>query len=74
MGWIGNVFIVIGLWTAGNKWKYAFLFSLIGETIWTVYAFRPGMIDLAVVCIIFALIAGRNLFKWMKGEHIEKQR
>ena len=66
MGWIGNIFIVIGLWTAGNKWKYAFIFSAIGETIWTIYAFRIGMIDLAVVCIIFALIAIRNIFKWNK--------
>jgi hypothetical protein len=38
MDWIGNILIIIGLWAAGNKWRYAFLFSFIGETIWTIYA------------------------------------
>ncbi len=66
MDWIGNILIIIGLWSAGNKWKYAFVFSLIGELIWVFYAVQIKLWSLAFVCAVFALIAGRNIIKWNK--------
>ena len=64
MDWIGNILIIVGLWSAGNKWKYAFMFSLIGEVIWVIYAIQIKLWSLAFVCSVFALIAARNLIKW----------
>jgi len=66
MDWIGNILIVLGLWLAGNKWKYAFVFSFFGETLWTIYAIQIKLWSLAIVCAIFALIALRNVLKWIK--------
>ena len=71
MDWIGNILIIIGLWSAGNKWKYAFLFSLIGELIWVIYAIKIELWSLAFVCVVFAFIAGRNVIKWNKKEERE---
>ncbi len=64
MGWFANVFIIVGLWMAGNKAKWAFLFTIIGETIWCGYSIYIKMYDLAFVCGIFAILAFRNLIKW----------
>ncbi len=66
MGWIGNIFIVIGLWKMGSKDIHAFVWSIIGELIWVGYAISIGMYDLAAVCAVFALLAGRNWYLWNK--------
>lgn len=66
VGWIGNIFIIIGLWKAGDKSRNAFIFSVIGEVIWVAYALYCNMYDLAFVCVIFGLIAVRNFLKWRK--------
>lgn len=67
MGWFANIFIIVGLWMAGNKAKWAFLFTIIGESIWCIYSIHLKMYDLAFVCGVFALIAVRNLIKWTKN-------
>lgn len=36
MGWIANIFIVIGLWKQGSKVAVAYLFTIIGESIWAI--------------------------------------
>jgi len=66
MDWIGNLLIIIGLWSAGNKYKYAFAFSFVGEAIWTIWAINNHLWSLAFVCAVFAFIAIRNIFKWNK--------
>ena len=68
MGWIGNVFLVIGLWLVGYKNRKAFIYSIIGETIWTIYSIKRGMYDLAFICIIFGGLAIRNWYLWGKKE------
>jgi len=66
MGWVGNVFLVLGLWLVGDKKRSAFIFSCIGETIWVFHALSRQMYDLAFICVIFALLAIRSWFKWGK--------
>ncbi len=68
MGWLGNIFIVIGIWLVGDKKRSAFIFSIIGESVWTVYALQRGMYDLAAICGVFAALAIRNWFKWGSSE------
>src|SRR5689334_5719278 len=57
VGWIGNVFIVIGIWLVGYKDRRCFLFSVVGELAWVVHALRRGQYDLAVICILFGALA-----------------
>lgn len=62
--WIGNVFIVAGLWKIGDKWRHAFLFSIVGETAWTIAAIQSGDYALATICTVFNILALRSWFKW----------
>jgi len=66
MDWIGNVFIVVGLWHIGNKKRWAFLFSVAGEICWIVYSLTIGLYSLAVICTVFAVLAIRSYYKWGK--------
>ena len=66
MGWIGNIFIILGLWFVGNKKRWAFILSVIGETCWIIHSFLIQMYDLAIICIVFALLAARSWYKWGK--------
>jgi hypothetical protein len=66
LGWFGNIFIVLGLWSVGDKKRYAFLFSIVGETIWVIYAVLLGLWDLAFACVLFDALAIRNWIKWGK--------
>jgi len=38
LGWVGNGFIVAGLYGIGDKRRGAFLLTLAGELIWTLNA------------------------------------
>lgn len=31
MGWIANSFILVGMYYVGEKWRHAFLFSIVGD-------------------------------------------
>lgn len=64
MDWIGNAFIVLGLWGIGSKRRGAFLFSIIGEAFWIAYASSIGLWSLAFICVVFLLLAARGYIKW----------
>lgn len=64
MGWVGNAFIVSGSWCLGNKWRHAFLLSIVGECFWIVQALKQGQTDLAFICVVFCVLALRNWLKW----------
>jgi hypothetical protein len=66
MGWIGNIFLIIGLWLIGYKKRVAFIFTIIGESIWIYYSINSNQLDLAFICLLFAILAGRNFFMWRK--------
>jgi len=68
MDWIGNVFIVVGLWYIGNKKRWAFLFSIAGETAWIIYSLSIGLYSLAFICTIFGTLALRSYIKWGRPE------
>ena len=64
MGWFANVFLVVGLWMVGNKARWAFILTAVGEAIWTVTSILRGQFDLAFICVVFTILAIRNWFKW----------
>lgn len=65
IGWLGNVFIVIGLYGIGNRWRPAFIFSVLGELCWIYKAGCMHLWDLLAMCLIFAALAIRSYFKWV---------
>jgi hypothetical protein len=68
MDWIGNLCIVIGLWFIGSKKRWAFLFSVVGESAWIVYSVMHELWSLAFICAVFAGLAVRSYVKWGKAE------
>lgn len=64
LGWIGNAFIVAGLWGVGNKRRGAFILSAVGELLWIANATGRGDWALASICVVFLLMALRSYVKW----------
>lgn len=64
LGWIGNLFIVAGLWGVGNKRRGAFGFSVAGEILWTGNAALRHDWALATICVVFSVLAVRSYIKW----------
>lgn len=65
-GWIGNVFIVTGLWKIGNKTRNAFIFSIIGESCWIANSYIRGDWALLSICCVFNVMAIRSFIRWGK--------
>ena len=63
MGWLGNIFIVFGLWYIGNQKRWAFLLTTVGEIIWVLHSYLGGQTDLMVICALFAILQFRS---WLK--------
>ncbi len=64
LGWIGNVFLVWGIWEIGNKRRFAHLLTVVGESAWIVKSLIVGQYDLAFICAIFLVLAARCWVKW----------
>jgi hypothetical protein len=64
LGWFANALIVVGLWKMGSKWRHAFLFTFVGELLWTAKAMSCQQWDLAAICVVFSVLAIRNWKLW----------
>lgn len=64
LGWIGDVLLVWGVWQIGNKRRIAYLITVGGELCWIIKSLVLGQYDLAVICVIFTVLALRCWFKW----------
>lgn len=67
ISWVGNVLICLGLWHIGNKKRWAFLFSIAGETAWIIYATQIHLWSLTFICCVFWSLAIRSWVKWGKS-------
>ncbi len=69
-GWLASAAELLGLWMVGNKIKFGFLISIIGNIIWVVVALlglpATGLL-LVVVPAIFINV--RNFIRWKKQEN-----
>lgn len=66
LGWIGNVFLVWSIWEIGNKRRFAHILTMVGEMAWILKCLMsaPKIWDLALICTIFFILAGRCWVKW----------
>jgi nicotinamide riboside transporter PnuC len=67
LGWIGNIFIIIGLFFLNKKTRWPFIFSIIGEAIYIYYSYSLGLYNMTFICVVFAALAARNFFKWSEA-------
>lgn len=66
MLWLANLLILIGMWTLGNRWRHAFLFSIAGEVVWAIVAASRSQWELSFICAVFCVVAARNWVRWGK--------
>jgi hypothetical protein len=68
MGWVGNFFIIVGLYKVGNKTRSAFVWTIIGETCFAVHTFSKHDWPIFVAVLIFLFLAALNWWKWGREE------
>lgn len=71
MGWIANVFLVLGNFFVGYKWRPALLLVAIGEAIWLVRCWQLAAWDMMFICVVFLILAIKNYWQWGKAEVVE---
>lgn len=64
LGWVGNGFIVAGLWGVGSRHRNAFLLSIVGEAFYIGRSFALQDWALFCVCWVFLLMALRGYILW----------
>jgi len=66
LSWVGNVFIVFGLWHQAKQVWWAYVFSIAGEALWITYALSAHLWSLALICTVFGGLALRSMIMWRK--------
>lgn len=66
IGWLGNAALIAGAVLVGEKSPAAFVLIVVGETLWAVEAYRIRRRDMLCLCVVFGLLAVRNLVLWLK--------
>lgn len=64
LGWIANVLVVVGTFLIGEKRRSGFAWIAIGEALWVITGAARNEADIAVICIIFTVMAMTNYYKW----------
>ncbi len=72
IGWIGNIFLLVGVYYIGNKQKVGFLLTAFGEIIWIAYSVTISLWSLVAACVLFFGMSLRNWYKWYRDEKLEK--
>jgi nicotinamide riboside transporter PnuC len=65
VGWVGSVFIILGIWLVGDKSLWGFVFGALGNGLWVYVGLKRGkQYDLAVVALIATVLNIIGLYKW----------
>lgn len=66
LGWVANIFLLVGLWFLGKDRRWPFLLTFVGETVWLVAILTSTLVmwDMAFICVVFAMLALNNWRKW----------
>lgn len=62
--WIANIFILSGLIFLGQKKRWAFILTAIGEVIWGYFGVWREDWPLAFIGFVFAAVAVWNWYLW----------
>ncbi len=64
LGWLGNLLILIALWQIGCKNRIGWVWSVLGNIIWCIYAINLNMWDMLFVDTVSLILAAYNWRKW----------
>lgn len=64
LGWLGNIGIIGGIYGLGNKWRNAFLASVVGESCYIVRGVLNTDWALVALCSILGGLAIRGYVNW----------
>lgn len=67
LSWIGTVCILVGMWYIGDKKWWAFIFSIVGELAYIIYALPKKQYALAFLSIAILCTVVRSLIKWRQA-------
>ncbi len=70
MGWIASLFLLVGLIVTGRKRWWGWGITILGELLWAVVGAHRGEADLVVICLVFAAVAGWNLYDWWRPQQV----
>lgn len=68
IGWIGNFILIVATYKIGDKKRYAFLLTFLGELVWLIASLMKGSPSMSFLCIIFGGLALINYWKWSYNE------
>ena len=65
MDFLAGAFELIGLYLTGHKWKWCFVFNLLGCCTWIYYVLSTGNARGLLLVVIPAMVINvRNYFRW----------
>lgn len=67
LGWIGNVFIIIGIVLIAYRLRLGFIASCVGNTLWLAKAVATNQYDLTTIQVI---IVSLQIFSWWKWRNV----
>lgn len=68
VAWAANAVLVVGLWQLGKRRWHAFALTAVGEVAWVGVAAARREWDLTAMCVVFAVLAVRNLVLWRRPD------
>lgn len=68
-GWTlgASLLLFVGLCLVGQRCRWGFLLSVVGESVWVIASARRGMYDLSALCVAFAALAAFNFRQWSRS-------
>jgi nicotinamide riboside transporter PnuC len=64
LGWISNIFIILSIYYTGKKRKIGWLFSIIGNIGWSLYAIQIQLWSALFIDLVCLALAIWNWRKW----------
>ena len=64
MGWIGSLFIALGVYLTGRKLRIGWLSTFTGEFFWGMKGYETSQWDLVALSSVFAVLYLHNFRKW----------
>lgn len=72
LGWLGNILILMALWQIGNKKTSGWVYSILGNIVWCIYAIQVSMWDMAFIDVVTLVLAIYNWYKWRANAKTSK--
>jgi hypothetical protein len=62
--WAANLILIVGSFCLSPKSRWPLACMMIGDSAWVGVGVARGQADIAFICVVFTVIAARNLRKW----------